>query len=439
MTIGPFASRLHAPLLSDPAANKALTDDAMLAAMVSFEAVLAKVQGQLGLIPLDAADRIAEALLSYSADYDAIGAQTIISGLPTVEFVAQLRKHVGGDAATYVHWGATSQDVLDTAFILQAREVLGLTETRLMSIIRKLKGLASKHRATPMPGRTRSQQALPISFGLKLAHWAQPLIRHQQRLTELQPRLLRVQFGGAAGNLSALGPDGIAVSDALAHELGLAPAPASSHAARDSFGELATWLSLVTGSLGKVGHDVVLMAANEVGELSDSAGGGSSTLPQKSNPIAAETLLTLASYNAAQLSGVHQVAVQEHERGGAGWTAEWMLLPPMLAATAGALRIADEMLDRVIIRPERMRANLDASNGLLLSESLSFALSTYMPRIEAQAQVKTACEEAMASGEHLIDVLKRQTDAPVDWKSLRDPANLLKADSLLIDRIFANT
>ena len=196
---------------------------------------------------------------------------------------------------------------------------------------------------------------------------------------------------------------------------------------------------MIAGSLGKIGHDVALMAMSEVGELADSAGGGSSTLPQKANPIAAESLMALATYSAAQLAGVHQAAPQEHERGGAGWTVEWMILPPMLAAAGGALRTADDMLDRLIVRPARMRANLDASNGLLLAEAASFALSAHMPRTEAQAIVKAACKEAAESGEHLIDLLRRRTGAPCDWDSLRDPASHLKTDSQLIDRIFAGS
>ena len=439
MTVGPFASRLTAPLLSDPAVNAALTGEAAMSAMVQVEAALAAVQGRLGVIPEAAAARICEALEDFSADFDAIGADAAVTGVPTVEFVAQLRRHVGGEAATYVHWGATSQDIIDTGFLLQAQAVLEIADRRLVSIVAKLKALADAHRATPMAGRTRSQQALPISFGLKAARWAQPLIAHRARLEQLRPRVLQVQVGGAAGNLSALGTDGFAVADALADELGLAPAPANGHVARDGVGELAAWLALVAGSLGKIGRDVSLMAMTEIGELADSAGGGSSTLPQKANPIAAETLMTLAAYTATQLAGVFQAAPQEHERGGPGWTAEWMLLPPMLAATGGALRTADAMLDRLIVRPERMRANLEASNGLLLAEAASYALSAHMPRAEAQALVKAACREAAGSGEHLIDLLRRTTEAPCDWDGLRDPANCLKADGMAIDRIFAGS
>ena len=439
MTVGPFAARPIAPLLSDPAVNAALTDEAAMAAMVRVEAALAAVQGRLGVIPADAAARICEALEDFNADFDAIGADTAVTGVPTVEFVAQLRRHVGGDAASWVHWGATSQDIIDTGFLLQARTVLEIADRRLASIVAKLKALADAHRATPMAGRTRSQQALPIGFGLKAARWAQPPIAHRERLAQMRPRVLRVQFGGAAGNLSALGPDGLAVADGLAEELGLAPAPAAGHVARDGIGELASWLAMVAGSLGKIGHDVALMAMTEVGELADSAGGGSSTLPQKSNPIAAETLMALASYTAAQLAGVFQAAPQEHERGGAGWTVEWMLLPPMLAAAGGALRTADDMLDRLIVRPERMRANLDASNGLLLAEAASYALSAHMPRIEAQAIVKSACREAVETGENLIDLLQRRTEAPCDWDGLRDPARRLDTDGRLIDRIFAGS
>jgi len=407
--------------------------------MVTVEAALAKVQGELGVIPAAAGQEIVAALADFTPEFSAIGESTMVSGLPTIEFVAQLRQHVSGDAATYVHWGATSQDIIDTGFILQARSVLDLCQTRLQSLSGKLAALADAHRHTAMAGRTRSQQALPISFGLKVAHWLAPLRRHQHRLEELKVRFLRIQFGGAAGNLSALGADGIAVADALADELGLFRAPASAHTGRDWIGELASWLALVTGSLGKIGQDIAMMSFSEVGELSDSAAGGSSTLPQKANPIAAETLVALSGYNAAQLAGVHQSAGQEHERGGAGWTVEWMLLPPMLAATGGALRIADALFDRLIVRPERMQANLEASNGLLLAEAASFALSAHMARPDAQDLVKRACKKAIDRGEHLVDVLKCMTDAPCDWAALQDPAALLAADGLLIDRILAET
>lgn len=438
MTIGPFASRLHAPLVSDSAVNACLSDTAAIAAMVKVEAALAAAQGKVGVIPADASEQIASALSDFSADFDAIGSSTMISGLPTIEFVAQLRRHVGGEAATYVHWGATSQDIIDTGFILQTRAILDLYLARLESLSGKMAALADAYRHTPMAGRTRSQQALPISFGLKVAHWLAPLHRHERRLDELKTRFLCVQFGGAAGNLSALGADGIAVADALADELGLSRSPASAHTGRDWVGELASWLSLVTGNLGKIGQDVALMSFSEVGELSDSAAGGSSTLPQKANPIAAETLIALSTFNATQLAGVHQCAVQEHERGGAGWTVEWMLLPSMLAATGGALRVADELFDRLIVRPERMQANLDASNGLLLAETASFALSAHMPRTEAQALVKQGCKTAIGNGQHLFTVLKELTDAPCDWEALQDPATLLAADGVLIDRILAD-
>ena len=280
-----------------------------------------------------------------------------------------------------------------------------------------------------MAGRTRSQQALPISFGLKAARWAQPLIAHRARLEQMRPRVLQVQFGGAAGNLSALGPDGFAVADALAEELGLAPAPANSHVARDGIGELAAWLALVTGSLGKIrprrvpdGDDRGRRTGRQRRRrLQHPAAEGQPD--RRGNPDDAGVLDT-----ATQLAGVFQAAPQEHERGGPGWTAEWMLLPPMLAATGGALRTADAMLDRLVVRPERMRANLEASNGLLLAEAASYALSAHMPRAEAQALVKAACREAADSGEHLIDLLRRTTDAPCDWDGLRDPANCLKAD-----------
>ena len=440
MTISPFDSQILGPLLSDPEVAAAFSDAETVRAMIRVEVALARAEARLGVIPAAAAEAISRAGAGFAADLGAMGASTEKSGVATIALVEQFRQTIGGEAAAWLHWGATSQDIIDTALVIRLAPLLDHVDARLAALVAGLAGLADRHRGTVLAARTRFQQALPTSFGLKAAGWLLPLLRHRRRLEELRPRLLTVQFGGAAGTLAALGGDGAAVMDALADELGLVRATAPWHAQRDGVAELAGWLSLVTGSLGKFGQDMILMAQTEVGEVRESAAsgrGGSSTLPQKANPVAGEVLVTAARMNATLVSAVHQGQIQEHERGGPGWQLEWLALPQMLACTGAALRQAGGLVERLEVSAERMAANLASQNGLLLAEAASFALAAHMPRPDAQALVKQACATVMAEGLPLVEVLRGRTDAPVDWVALADPANYLGANDQLIDRVLA--
>lgn len=446
MTVSLFDSELYGGLFSDREIAALLDDRARLRAMLEVEAALARVQGRLGVIPPAAATRISEVAVSLELDPADLAPGTASAGVPVPALVAALRAAVGAEAGAYVHWGATSQDIMDSGLVLRLGAVLDALDGRLAAAIEKLAALAQEHRSTVMAARTRSQQALPATFGLKAAGWLLPLARHRERLAQLRPRLLVVQFGGAAGTLAALGEDGVAVMEALATELGLAIPPAPWHSQRDGIAELAAWFALVTGSLGKIGEDLALLAQSEVGEATPrggpgggpDGGGGSSTLPQKTNPVAAETLVTLARFNAGLLAPATEAALQAQERGGAAWPLEWLTLPQMAAATGAALRLAAAALDGLAVDKTRMLANLEASNGLILAEAASFALAAHMPRPEAQALVKTACAEAAESGRHLMDVLAEMSEAPLDWSGLKDPAGYLGAADALIDRILAH-
>ena len=439
MTVSLFDSALYGPLFSDDAAAALFSDAAQVRAMSDVEAALARAEAAAGVIPADAADAISRAVADgVSLDPARLGDGTREAGLPVPAFVKALRAAVGGDAAQYVHWGATSHDILDTALMLRLRDLLDLYETRLDDVIGGLARVADAERATVMAGRTRWQQAAPTTFGLKAAGWAMPLIRHRARLAELRPRLLVLQFGGAVGSLSALGDKGVAVMEGLAAELGLGVPPMPWHAQRDGLVEFAGWLSLVTGSLGKIGEDLALLAQSEVAEAHAGPRGGSSTMPQKANPVVAETLVALARFNAGQAGVLHQVAIQEHERGGAGWSAEWLTLPQMAVAAAAALRHGVTAVETLALDRDRMRRNLEASNGLILAEAAVFALAAHMPRPEAQDLVKAACATASSSGRHLMDVLGEATGAQVDWAALRDPANYLGAADEFIDRVLAH-
>ena len=454
MTVSLFDSELYGDLFSDREIVALLDDRARLRAMLEVEAALARVQGRLGVIPAAAATRIAEVAESLELDPAALAPGTASAGVPVPALVASLRAAVGAEAGAYVHWGATSQDIMDSGLVLRLRAVLDALDGRLAGTIETLAALAQEHRGTVMAARTRSQQALPTTFGLKAAGWLLPLARHRERLAQLRPRLLVVQFGGAAGTLAALGAtpgaalgaalgtalgeDGVAVMEALATELGLAIPPAPWHSQRDGIAELAAWFALVTGSLGKIGEDLVLLAQSEVGEVTPGGGGGSSTLPQKTNPVAAEALVTLARFNAGLLTPATEALLQAQERGGAAWALEWLTLPQMAAATGAALRLAAAALDGLVVDTARMAANLEASNGLILAEAASFALAAHMPRPEAQALVKAACAEVTESGRHLMDVLAEMSEAPLDWAGLKDPAGYLGAADALIDRILAS-
>lgn len=437
MTVSPIDSALYGALFADPEVAGAFSDSATLRAMLDVEAGLARVQGRLGIIPAGAAARIADVAAAFEANLAGIAAGTEKSGVPIIPLVEQLRAAVGGEAAGYVHWGATSQDIVDTGLVLRLRGVAGLLEGRILRLSGLLAKLADLHRGTAMAARTRSQQALPTSFGLKVAGWLSPLVDHAARLEEMRPRLLAVQFGGAVGTLAALGDRGIEAMEALGAELDLAVPAAPWHARRDGLSEFAGWLSLVTGSLGKMAQDLILLAQSEVAEVRPGAGGGSSTMPQKSNPVACEVMVTLARSNATLLSAMHQAAIQEHERGSPGWQLEWLTLPQMAVAAGAALNHAITVVETLEVDAARMRANLDASNGLILAEAASFALSAHMPRAEAQALVKDACRAVAKTGRPLMEILAGRTDAPVDWVAVADPANYLGTANALIDRILA--
>lgn len=440
MALTPLDSALTGTLLSDPDSLALFDDAAVLAAMLRVEGALALAQGRLGLIPGAAAARIAAEAGRLDLEPAALAAGSAASGVPVPALVARLRAAVGAEAAHHVHVGATSQDIVDTGLVLRLRDLLDLFDGRLAVLIGDLAGLADRHRHTVMAGRTRTQQAVPVSFGLKAAGWLLPLVRQRARLAELRPRLLLLQFGGAAGTLASLGKDGPAVAAALAEELALDLPVMPWHAQRDGMAELAGWLSLTSGALGKLGQDAMLLAQSEVAELresGDAGRGGSSTMPQKANPVSAEALVALARFNAGLVGQMHQALVHAQERDGAAWQLEWLVLPQMAVAAGTALRHAGTMAVEMQVDAGQMRAALEASNGLLLAEAASFALADHLPRAEAQDMVKAASREALAGGRHLMDLLAEMTPVPIDWQRLKDPAAYLGATDSFIDRALA--
>src|SRR5262245_18777506 len=436
-------SKIFGPLFGDAEINELLTDEAYVRALVEVETALAKAEARLGVIPSSAAEQICSVMQRNKIDVAALAKGTARSGFPIIALIQEIRKAVGGEAASYVHWGATTQDIMDTAASLQLRAFVGLFKTRIVEIARDLGALSNLHRVTVLAGRTHGQQALPASFGLKVAAWLAPLIRHAERLEEISPRLLVVQFAGAAGTLAAPGDKGIAVMQGLADELGVAGAVTPWHAERDNLVEFAGWLSLLTGSLGKMAQDIILLAQTEVGEVSESAEegrGGSSTMPQKSNPITSELILAAARTNASLLSALHQAQIQEHERATHGWQMEWLTLPQMIVLTGGALKHARYLAKNLQIDEQKMRENIMRAGDVILAEAVVFALAKAMPGGKADELVKRACSIAASGGKPLVEVVRdlaKSTipDEAIDWQALAAPENYLGETAKIIDRV----
>lgn len=415
-----------------------LSDEQFLAYMLDFEVALARVQAQMDMIPAQTLKRMLDVASEFEADFPAMYKEMEQSSVPTIAFIKQLRQAVGREYGSYVHWGATTQDVMDTALVLQLRPIITEIEMQLNDTMQNLVRLAEEHRNTIMAGRTHSQQALPITFGFKLAHWLSPLIRHKQRLTELKPRLLVLQFGGAVGTLASLGENGLVVAKQLATELDLNMPATSWHTQRDNLAEFANWLSLVTGSLAKMAQDIILMAQSEIGEVlesDDPSRGGSSTMPQKRNPIISEIIIACARQNATLLASAHQTMIQEHERATGNWQLEWQTLPQMLHLTMTALNKSLFLSQHLVVNSEQMQANVTASNGLMLAEAIELALAPHIGRNEAKDIIKTCVSMVIKDKRHLVDVVRERADVDLDWNLLRSEANYLGCAHEFMNRV----
>jgi 3-carboxy-cis,cis-muconate cycloisomerase len=421
------------------------TPEAHIAALLGFEAALARAEARAGLIPAEAAAAIAERCRVELYDVAALYAEAARAGTPAIPLVAALSAQVGEHARRFVHWGATSQDAIDTALALQMRAGVELLRADLRAVADRCAALAEQHRHTPMAGRTLLQQALPISFGLKAARWLALALRLSRELGERAERSLTLQFGGAVGTLAALGDQGLAVAALLAEELGL-PAPELPwHAERDRVALLAATLGVVAGSLAKVAGDIALLAQTEVGEAAEGVAtgkGGSSTLPQKRNPVDATMARAAAHLALAQVPLVLAALEAEHERAAGGWQAEWQALPDLFRFSAGALARVRDALDGLTVDPERMRANLELGGGLLMAESLVTALAASLGRHEAARLVRAVGEHALAAGlslreAALADAQVAAALSPEAIEQALEPTAYLGSADVLIDRALA--
>jgi 3-carboxy-cis,cis-muconate cycloisomerase len=413
--------------------------------MLDFEAALARAEARAGVIPTDAADAIAAACQVERFDVPGLIAETASAGTLAIPLSKALSEQVQGDARRYVHWGATSQDVIDTALMLQMRDGLDLLLAGLEAIGAACAALAERHRATPMAGRTILQQALPITFGLKAARWLALVTRQMLKLRALRAETLAVQFGGAAGTLASLGNDGPRVVTLLAEELGLPEPDLPWHGERDRVAEIASGLGIVAGAMGKIANDVILLSQTEVGEAQEATApgkGGSSTLPHKRNPVD-----TIAAVAAARLAlGLVPVVlaslIQEHERAVGGWQSEWAALPDLFRATAGAVERVRLTVQGLEVNAERMRANLDITRGLLMAESLSMALASRLGRQAAHHVVQAASKAAVERGADLRTVVLDDQQissalSPEEIDRALDPSAYLGSSDVFVERALA--
>ncbi|MBS8273051.1 3-carboxy-cis,cis-muconate cycloisomerase [Thalassospira tepidiphila] len=435
MSVSPFDSALLGDLFSDPEFAALFDDRAQIASMLLFESALAAAEARAGLIPQQSAVRIADVCRDFEPDPATLAGPTARAGVPVPALIKALKAEIGGEDARYVHFGATSQDVVDTALVLQLRDAIAIIRRRIRKLAKALSVHADTHRKTVMIGRTRSQQAVPTTFGLKAAGWLAPLVRIDHRIESLSSDLLRISFGGAAGTLASIGGKAADVESNLSEELDLPLADMPWHAQRDVLVDFASQLTALTGALGKMGQDLVLLAQSEIAEVQPGKGGGSSTMPHKSNPVQAETLVTLARFNAGLLGTFAQAQLHDHERSGASWLLEWLTLPQIITATGAALAQAVDMVPDLKINAGRMAENLELSRGAMLAEAATFALADHLGRDAADKLVKDAIAKSAENASNLFDELPKLTDAPVDWKHVRNPANYIGQSDVFIDRV----
>jgi len=442
MPISVLESAIFKDMFGTPAMREVFDDAATVRRYVETEVALARVQGKLGVIP-EAAARAIEARADAAAiDLDVLKAETEIVGYPILPLVHQLSKMCGPEGE-YLHWGATTQDIMDMATVLQIRDALVIIDRDLHELDEILDQMAERYRDAPMAGRTHLQHALPITFGYKAAVWLLMIRRHRQRLDQLRPRVLVGQFGGAAGTLASLGDQGLAVHAALMEDLGLEASPVTWHVARDGLAEAVQFLGLVTSSLGKIALDVMLMMTNELGEAFEpfvKGRGASSTMPQKRNPISCE-LMWSASKTVRQHAGLALDAIlQDFERATGPWHIEWSAIPEAFVLTAGSLHQAKFMLAGLEVDTARMRKNLDLSGGLIVAEAVMMGLAPHIGRQTAHDVVYDACRVAATSSRPLADVLHE--DEKISGKldraaidRLCDPAQYLGSAPQMVDRM----
>jgi 3-carboxy-cis,cis-muconate cycloisomerase len=437
------AAGLFAPIFVSDAVAATTSDRAWLQAMLDAEAALAWAEADVGVVPRTAADAIAAACRAEAFDVDELGRAARAGGNPAIPMVAALRARVAGDAAGFVHWGATSQDVIDTAAMLVVARTLGVMGPDLDGLAAGAARLAEAHRDTPMVARTLLQHALPTTFGLKAAGWLTAVLEARRRVAWVRTERLAVQLGGAAGTLASLGADGPAVVERFGARLGLRAPLLPWHTDRTRVAEVAGVLGEVAGVVGKVALDVVLLSQTEVGEVAEPAApgrGASSTLPHKRNPVGAASMDAAVRRAHAMVGVLLGSMVQPHERAAGAWQAEWPALTELLALTGGAVAHGRDVVCGLEVDAARMRENLERTGGVVLAERVALHLAAVLGRDEARHRTEAASARARAAGRSLADELRADPDLRLDdgqIADLTDPGGYLGSAPAFVDAALA--
>jgi 3-carboxy-cis,cis-muconate cycloisomerase len=445
MTATALDSVIFKDMFTTEAMRGVFSDENRTKCYLDIEAALARVQARLGIIPADAAAEIERQCRIENIDFARLKAQTERIGYPILGVVQQIVRLCRDGLGEWAHWGATTQDITDTATVMQIRDALGLVERDIEAIAAALADLARRYRDTPMAGRSNLQQAVPITFGFKAATLLAAMQRHRARLKELRPRVLVGEFAGAAGTLSSLGTEGLKVQAALMAELGLGQPEIAWHTVRDRIAEVGCFLALVTGTLGKLSMDVKLLMQTEVAEVFEpfhEGRGSSSTMPQKRNPVSSLYIHSTAALVRANAAALLEATVADHERSTGPWEIEWVALPEIFLLAAGCLAQSRAMVAGLEVDAARMRANLDLTNGLVVSEAVMMGLGPKLGRQRAHDLVYDKCREALRSGRMLLDVLAEDPEitrhaSRAELARLTDPANYLGLAGEMVDRVLA--
>jgi 3-carboxy-cis,cis-muconate cycloisomerase len=439
------SSGIFRDIFSTAPMRRVFADENRIQKYLDIEAALARVQARLGIIPQDACDEILRHCSIAEYDFAKLKAETERIGYPVLPAVKQLVALCRDGLGEWCHWGATTQDITDTATILQIREALDLIEADMVAIADALAALARRYRDTPMAGRSNLQQAVPITFGYKAATYLAAIERQRQRLKELRPRVLVGEFGGAAGTLSSLGNRGLDVQAALMKELGLGQPEIAWHTLRDRIAETGCFLGLLTGICGKIAFDVKLMMQTEVEEVYEpfhEGRGSSSTMPQKRNPISSVYITATTALVRQHVAALLDAMVEDHERATGPWEIEWIAVPEIFSLAAGCLSQTRFLVSGLQVDEKKMRANLDITRGLIVSEAVMMGLGPYLGRQYAHDLVYDICRQVIATGRPLVDLLAetREIARHLDRAALErlcDPANYLGQAGEMVDRVLA--
>jgi 3-carboxy-cis,cis-muconate cycloisomerase len=438
-------SQIFGNIFSTDAMRAVWSDENRTAKYLQVEKALAIVQGRLGIIPQEAADEIARNCDIDKIDMDKLRAQTERIGYPILGVVSQLNALCRNKLGEYCHWGATTQDITDTATVIQIRDALDLVEDDLKAISASLASLARRYRDTPVAGRSNLQQAIPTTFGYKMATILAAVHRHRERLDQLRPRVLVGEFGGACGTLASVEKNAMEMQAALMAELRLGQPDIAWHTVRDCIAEVGCFLGLVGGTLGKLALDVKLMMQTEVAEVFEPYAhgrGSSSTMPQKRNPISACYIHAAVSVVRQHAAALLDAMIADHERSTGPWEIEWIALPDAFCLLAGALNQTRTVVAGLEVDAKRMRANLDLTNGLVMSETVMMRLGHHIGREYAHDLVYDICREALKQDRPLVDLLAENAEISrhLDRSALAElcePGSYLGEAGVMVDRVLA--